>query len=188
VSHSTSSPPSNSEVAFRPRRDFSALTRRRLRAAELFAEGQRPAQVAEQLQVSVQSASLWHHRWLKEGVEGLTGAGRAGRLPRLSAEQIQAVESALLAGPREHGFRNELWTLSRVAEVISRLTGVSYHPGHVWRILRRLGWTRQKPSRWAAERDPEKVEAWVKERWPELKRGPSKAAPGSSSRTKAASR
>jgi transposase len=86
------------------------------------------------------------------------------------------------------GYSTELWTLRRVAEVIERTTGVAYHQGHVWRLLRGLGWSRQKPARQAAERNRDAIEAWVKERWPDLKRGPSESEPGSSSRTKAVSR
>jgi len=188
VSRSTSSQTSLPAVGLRPRRDFDALHKRRRKAAALFAEGAGAAEVAAQLEVSIQAASVWRRRWQQEGEAGLAGAGRAGRRPRLSAEQIRSVELALLEGPRAHGFGNELWTLERVAEVIKRVTGIAYHPGHVWRILRQLGWSRQKPSRWAAERDPEKVEAWINERWPELKRGPSRSAPGSSSKTRPASR
>jgi len=73
-------------------------------------------------------------------------------------------------------------------EVIEIKTGVRYHEGHVWRVLRGLGWTRQKPARRAVERDQEKIETWVKERWPELKKTPLPGAPGSSSRTRVASR
>lgn len=163
---------SKSPVGVRPRRDFDALRRRRERGAELFADGFRPAQVAEQLGVSVQAASVWYRDWKHAGEAGIAGAGRAGRRPRLTKEALQAVERALLEGPQAHGYENQLWTLSRVAEVIRRTTGESYHPGHVWRILRQLGWSRQKPSRQAVERDPDKVEAWVKEQWPALKRGP----------------
>jgi transposase len=154
----------------------------------MFAEGARPAEVAANLEVSCQAASNWWRAWQAEGEAGLQAAGRAGRLPRLSGEQLAEVEADLLKGARDNGYPSELWTLRRVAEVIERRTGVSYHPGHVWRILRSLGWSRQKPARKAAERDEEKIEAWVKERWPDLKRGPSSGGPGSSSRTRADSR
>ncbi|MDQ6900530.1 MAG: winged helix-turn-helix domain-containing protein [Candidatus Dormibacteraeota bacterium] len=154
----------------------------------MFAEGARPAEVATALDVSCQAASNWLRAWQAEGEAGLQAAGRAGRLPRLSSLELAEVETDLLKGARENGYPSELWTLRRVAEVIERRTGVSYHPGHVWRILRGLGWSRQKPARKAAERDQEKIEAWVKERWPELKRGPSSGAPGSFSRTRADSR
>jgi Winged helix-turn helix len=56
-------------------------------------------------------------------------------------------------GPTAHGYATQLWTLARVAEVIERITGVRYHPGHVWRLLRELGWSVQRPARRAAERD-----------------------------------
>jgi len=44
----------------------------------------------------------------------------------------QSIEAALRQGPRAHGFRTNLWTLPRVARLIEHLTGVQYHPGHVW--------------------------------------------------------
>jgi hypothetical protein len=62
--------------------------------------------------------------------------------------------------------------LPRVAEVIERLSGVAYHPGHVWYILRdQLGWTWQRPARRAVERNDAAIERWVKQRWPQLKKG-----------------
>jgi winged helix-turn-helix protein len=120
------------------------------------------------------------------GLNRRSGGGARRLWPSLpSAGPFRAMRrrlacSGLLEGPRANGSA----TLDRVAEVIRRVTGVAYHPGHVWRIPRQLGWSRQKPSRWAAERDPEKVEAWIEQRWPELKRGPSRSALGSSSKTR----
>ncbi len=69
-------------------------------------------------------------------------APRTGRPPQLTGAQLRRVEQALLKGARANGYSTELWTLRRVAEVIERMTGVDYHPGHVWRILRGPGWTR----------------------------------------------
>lgn len=80
------------------------------------------------------------------------------------------VEKALSKGAEANGYPNEVWTLPRAAEVIQRVTGVSYHPGYVWYILRKqLGWTWQRPSRRAVERDDEAIEQWVKQRWPQLR-------------------
>ncbi len=65
-----------------------------------------------------------------------------------------------------------MWTLQRVAEVIERVTGVHYHPAHVWYILRDgLGWSWQRPARRAKERDDEAIQQWVNKRWPQLKKG-----------------
>jgi transposase len=64
-----------------------------------------------------------------------------------------------------------VWTLPRVAEVIQHVTGVSYHPGHVWYVLRdQLDWTCQRPARRAIERNDAAIERWVKKRWPQLKK------------------
>src|SRR5439155_16714242 len=105
-------------------RDFAAMEARRLQAARLFARGESQAAVARTLGVTRVSAHHWYHAWKARGQPGLKGAGRAGRKPRLNAEALASVEGALRAGPAAHGFRTDLWTLPRVADVIKRLTGV----------------------------------------------------------------
>lgn len=172
----------------RPRRDRDALETRRRRAAALFRKGVSQADVARAVEVSRQSVSRWYEQWRQGGATALKQAARAGRPSLLSAVQLQAVEKALLKGAVAYGYPNELWTLRRVAEVIEIKTGVRYHEGHVWRVLRGLGWSRQKPARRAVERDQEKIETWVKESWPDLKKRPPSATPGSSSKTSPASR
>lgn len=161
----------------RPRRDFQGLELRRRRAARQFARGERQAEVAHALAVSRQSVSRWYQQWQDGGTAALRAAGRAGRKPRLSARQLGQVEVALRRGASAHGFGTELWTLPRVAQVITRQTGVRYHPGHVWRILRALHWTLQRPARRAAERDEAAIRQWVHTRWPGVKKTPDGATP-----------
>ena len=170
------------------RRDRGALEQRRLQAARLFAKGKRPAEVARELEVSRQSATVWYHAWEAEGVAGLRQAERAGRPPDLSTNELSQVLQALLKGPGEYGWNTELWTLQRVADVIAMETGIRYHVGHVWKILRRLGWSWQKPARRATERDEEAIARWVREEWPEIKNSLAGSRPGSSSRMSRAPR
>jgi len=154
------------------------MEERRLQAADLFAQGVRQAEIARQVGVTHQTVSDWHAAWKQGGREALRSAGRAGRLPKLTAEQLAEVTAALSKGPTANGYPTELWTLARVAGVIERVTGVRYHPGHVWRILReQLGWSRQRPARQAVERDDAAIEQWVQERWPQAKKGPGAGAP-----------
>jgi transposase len=159
-----------------------------MRAVRLFEDGESQATVARRLGVSRTTAMRWAQAWEQEGRKGLRAAGRAGRKPRLSGEQLERVEEILLQGPSAFGYATEMWTLSRVAEVIRRITGVRYHPGHVWRVLRKLGWSRQKPTTRARERDEAAIERWVKTTWPTVKKTPRAAGPRSSSSTRAASR
>jgi transposase len=168
----------------RPPRDFTALEQRRKMAARLFAKGETVlASVARQVKASRQSVCRWFQQWKRGGTQALNGAGRAGRKPRLSPAQMRRLEAALRKGARHHGFSAELWTLPRIATVIERLTGIRFHPGHVWKMLGTLDWTVQKPTRQAKERSEDKVLYWKTVRWPEVKKTLRSKGPGSSSST-----
>jgi transposase len=158
---------------------------RRMQAADLFAKGVSQADIGRELVVSHQTVSDWHEKWAAGGKRALKSTGAPGRPPKVSEADLARVTRALEKGPRANGFPTELWTLARVADVIEKVTGVSYHPGHVWRVLRQMGWSRQRPARRAAERDDEAIEQWVNERWPKLKKTPGPGGPGSSSKTRA---
>jgi transposase len=153
-------------------RDFDAMERRRKQAAKLFRQGKSQSDVARQLEVSRQSVSRWYAEWKSGGAGALAAAGRAGRLPQLDTRDLRKVERRLEKGPLGNGYPTDMWTLQRVAEVIESETGVSYHPGHVWRILRQMGWSRQRPARRAVERNDEAIANWVKTEWPRVKKRP----------------
>ena len=149
-----------------------------MKAARLFGKGKSQAEVMRALGVSRQSVSRWYRAWQREGQPGLKGAGRAGRKPKLTAAQLDQVEQELLRGPVAHGYATLLWTLPRIAALIAKLTGVRYHPSHVWRILQAMGWSLQRPEHRAKERNDEAINRWQKRRWPQRKGGRSAEAPG----------
>lgn len=186
---SKTSVPTTTGRRVRPRRDFEAMTQRRMRAGTMFDKGSSQADVARELGVSRETASQWHATWRERGVEGLHGAQRAGRLPRLTDEQLAKVERALEKGPTGNGFATELWTLARIATVIEKTTGVSYSTTQTWSILRtRLGWSRQRRARKAIEAEQDAIAAWARDRWPVVKKTPDCVGRGSSSKTSRASR
>ena len=144
-----------------------------MRAANLFEGGIIPAEIARRVGVTHQVVSEWRKVWREGGREALRSAGPAGRKPKLSESQFADVTNALVSGAAANGYLTDVWTLPRVAEVIERVTGVCYHPGHVWYLVRdQLNWTWQRPARRAKERDDEAIERWVKKRWPQLKKRP----------------
>ena len=158
------------------------MERRRARSVSLFEKGQSAAEVARRLGVSRQSANRWKTAWRGAGFQALKSKGKAGRKPRLSQVQEAQVVAALLAGPTAHGYKTDLWTLPRVALLIQDLTGIRYHPGHVWHWLRALNFSCQRPTRRALERDEQKIAHWKRYVWPALKKKPgAKGAPLSSS-------
>ena len=153
----------------------------------LFQKGETQGEVARRLGVSRQTALRWARAWERDGVQGLRAAGRAGRKPKVSAKQLEQIEQALLEGPAALGYVTEIWTLPRIAELIERITGVHYHPGHVWRLMGQLGWSIQKPTTRARERDEAAISRWKKLRWPALKKTLDADARRSSLSTRAAS-
>jgi transposase len=166
------------------RRDFDQLEQRRLGAVDLLREGIHQAEVARRVGAHRQSVSRWAKQLEQGGKRGLRKAGRAGRRPRLSTEDLRRIEKSLKRGPQALGFETSLWTCWRVAYLIERECGVKYHPSQAWRILRQLGWSCQRPTGRALERDEEKIRAWKQKRWPEIKKKPERKAGPSSSSTR----
>jgi transposase len=145
---------------------------RRLRAAELFAQGRTPAEVAGLVGVSYEAARRWRARWARGGLQALRRRQAGGRPPKLSAAQAAAVKQALGAGAQAAGFDTDLWTLDRVVQVIQATTGVRLSRPSAWRLLtQRLGWSLQRPERKAKERDEQAIARWVAHEWPRIKKG-----------------
>jgi transposase len=145
------------------------LERRRRRAVALVEQGEPRATVARVLGVHPKTLA----RWLRQArrPDGLQAKPHLGPLPGLTDIQLQQLEQLLLDGAKFHGWKNELWTAARVARLIERFFGRSYHPEHVRRILRqRLNWTSQKPRRRARERNDKEVERWVGDEFPRILR------------------
>jgi transposase len=137
----------------RPVGTAEELQRRRLRAVELVNQGESPEDVAHFLGCGRSSVYTWV-KLARQSPEKLAAKPHTGPTPRLSADQLRELEALLLKGARAHGWRTELWTARRVAELIERHFGERFHPEHVRKLLkRRLHWTSQKPQRRARERD-----------------------------------
>ena len=154
------------------KRNFEALEKRRLKAFQLLDAGLPQAEVARRVGVHRQSVSRWAEAAKSKGKAGLLKAGRAGRLPRLSSAQQEQIKRALLQGPEAHGYTTTLWTLGRVGALIEQQTGCQFHPGHVWRLLKSSGWSSQRPTGRAVERDEKAIANWKRKNWPRIKKKP----------------
>jgi transposase len=150
---------------------------RRLRAFELKQQGWSQQRIAEALGVSKGAVSQWMKRAREGGgVQALKRQPAPGARPRLSENERARLPELLARGAQAHGFRGEVWTCERVAIVIRREFGVSYHPAHVSRVVRALGLSLQKPQRRAEQRNEEAIEHWKQKKWPSLKKGRSRKA------------
>jgi transposase len=153
-------------------RDFDALEDRRFKFLRLYERGDTPSAIARRLKTVPQTVYRWIKDYRAGGKDGLKKAGRAGRKPRLNQQQLQRLEKLLREGPERLGYETPLWTCPRVAHLIEQEFGVSYHGGHVWKILVQLGWSPQRPTGRARERNEKQVRHWKKKVWPRIKKKP----------------
>ena len=152
----------------RPTGSPETLEVRRRIAARLFERGVSLTEVAAIVGASVSSAFRWREAW-KQG-RGLRAKPHRGRTPKLSAGQRDQLVEALARGTRCWGYAPDGWTGPLVRDMIQRLFGVEFHPEYVPRLLRRLGWSPQKPERRARERNEADIARWRRESWPRLKK------------------
>jgi transposase len=143
---------------------------RRLRAWELAQQGWSQKQIAEALAVTEGAVSQWIKIGREQGVEGLRGKIAEGPPSRLTEEQLGQLPALLEQGAEAHGFRGAVWTTQRVAVLIKRQFGISYHPAHTSRLLKRLNYSVQQPEEKAAQGDEAAINAWKEECWPALKK------------------
>lgn len=166
----------------RYRRDLREMELRRRKGMRMLARGVAQSEVARALEVSRQTASSWATKvasdpqaWRRKPL---------GRPSGLDAAQKKALGKALLAGAVANDFPTELWTLARVAKLIKHEFGVAYSTVNVWRILRDMGFSSQRPAGRAIQRDEAAIKRWRTKRWPALKKSPAARDGPSSSSTK----
>jgi transposase len=143
---------------------------RRLRAVHLKEQGWSQRDIAAALGVAEETVSRWLARARQGGPEALFSRPAPGHPPKLTPDQLLLIPDFLWHGPEAYGFRGEVWTCARVAQVIEEEFGVRYHKGHVSRLLKELRWTPQVPITRAVQRDEEAIERWRDEVWPGLQR------------------
>ena len=148
------------------------LGRRRERAIQMLQEGLPPFEVARKLGVDRRSVRRWRAAFGKHGTRGLQPQPVPGRPVKLDLKAQHRLERLLLKGAQAAGFPTDLWTCPRVRDLIESRFRVRYHEDHVGRLLQGLGWSCQKPQRRAVERDEERIQRWIKEEWPRIKKKP----------------
>lgn len=118
--------------------------------------------------------SQWMKMAREQGEEGLRGKIAGGPPARLTKEQLEQLPRLLEQGAEAHGFAGAVWTTERVAMLINKQFGVSYHPAHVSRLLQAIKYSVQQPIERATQRDEKAIKTWKEERWPALKKSPTR--------------
>jgi transposase len=153
------------------------LEDRRRRALALWDTGLSLNEVGRRIHCAASSVLRWLRARRLGGPDALRVRFSPGRPWKLGVSQRRRLLRLLLKGPRAHGYRTQLWTAARIAEVIEREFGVHYHRDHVGRLMHSLHWSPQKPETRAVERDEAAIARWKRQHWPRVKKTPRGWAP-----------
>ena len=147
------------------------MEERRLAGGRLLKAGKlSQAEIARQLGVSRATVSEWAKIVETKGVGGLRKRKAAGSSSKLNMQQKQKLKHLLDRGALANGFPTDRWTLERVQQLIEQKFEVVYHPNYLNRLLRKLGFSPQKPLPQAIEQEQELVKAWLQKDWPRIKK------------------
>jgi transposase len=154
----------------RPHGSPAQLEARRRHALQLWDQGLSLNEVGRQIQCHASSVMRWRDAVSAGGTDGLNAKPASGRPTKLTRAQRARLVTYLLKGAMAHGYRTELWTTRRIADLIEDQFGVHYHPNHIGKLMHALGWTPQKPERRSLERDEAAIEEWKQRQWPRIKK------------------
>jgi transposase len=104
------------------------------------------------------------------GWEALLEGHRSGRPSLLDAQRRQDLCGILDSGPVAYGFVSGVWSSPMIARVIQEEFEVDYHPGHVRKLLKELGFSVQRPRKRLAKGDPVLQDRWQRYTYPRLKK------------------
>jgi len=151
----------------RPKGTSEQLAVRRRQGLKLLRAGKPTTEIAGRLGVTARTV----RRWRQETKRPKPRAKRApGRPSRLTTKQVQRLETELKRGAYAHGYAEDYWTLDRMGQLIWQQFGVRYHPSAVWHLLRRMGWSCQRPQRRPFGQDAAAVAHWRRYIWPQIKK------------------
>ena len=126
--------------------DPDLRVRQRAQIIRLLHRGQKPAEIAALLSISVGPVYWWHQRWREEGVAGLSDKARSGR-PKIGDEAFrQRLAEILETDPQSLGFAFTVWTPGRLLTYLEQETGVSMHENTLRNLLEEMDYVYRRPQ------------------------------------------
>ena len=155
------------------KKDPRILEQRRMEAIRLFRRHWSQSDIAARLNVTRQAVHLWKKAYVDLGLKALQATKSEGRPPKYPLKSIQSKLPELLKkGATSFGHPADIWTTSSISLLIQKEFGVHYHPDHVRKILRKVGFSWQKPEKRALERNERKIRYWTTHTWEDIKKKP----------------
>jgi len=151
-------------------RDGAIRVAKRIHAVLLNHQRHSSGEIAKVLEAPRSKVSLWLRQYDEHGWEALLEGHRSGRPRLLDAQQREGLCGILDSGPVAYGFVSGVWTSPMIARVLQEEYQVKYHPGHVRKLLKDLGFSVQRPRKLLARGDPVLQDRWQRYTYPRLKK------------------
>lgn len=143
---------------------------KRIHAVLLNHDGYTSGRITALLKAPRSRVSEWLKNYERYGYQGLLEGYRSGRPREMTAKDEQSLADILDSGPVAYGFLSGVWTSPMIARVIQEEFGITYHPGHVRKLLHRLGFSVQRPRRTLSRADARQQDRWHRYTYPNLKK------------------
>ena len=153
---------SAAELRVLARRDTRPRAAARLYAIAHVLDGKSRAEAARLCGMDRQALRDAVVRYNAEGVDGLADRSPPGREPRLTAGEQAALAALILRGPDTERSGISSWTLADLCREAELRWKKSFHPASMSRVVRRLGFSRQKARQVHPQSDPAMQAAFAK--------------------------
>jgi transposase len=141
----------------------------RYRAINAYEQGKGVAEIAHDLGLHWGSVSRWLTKWRRRGLKALRGRRATGRPRKLDCRKHSRAILKLVRRPAtQYGYEHPLWTCKRIAQVMRAELKIVVSIPTLWRGLKKLKLSNQKPERRALEQDPKERAHWLKSVWPKI--------------------
>jgi transposase len=133
-------------------------------------DGHTAGDIAQTLKVHRSTVPLWIDHWNRHGEEGLWEGQRSGRPAQLGLREREQLADILDSGPVAYGLETGIWTSALVTRVIRQEFDRAYHPGHVRKLLRQLGYSVPRPTTRLVQANLREKRKWVRYTYPNLRK------------------
>lgn len=144
----------------------------RLHAVMLSIEKHISGDIADLLKVNRTNVPVWINNWNNYGAEGLLEGHRSGRRSSLTTEDKGRLRDIIESGPVAYGLNTGVWTSKIVTQIIEEEFGIGFHPGHVRKLLKEIGFSVQRPTYKLVNAEEKQKNKWIRYTYPNLKKTP----------------
>ena len=130
------------------------------------------ASIASQMGCGTETVVRVRRLYRQQGVAGLQPAKPAGRRSQATPEFIAKMKEVVGTNPLSLGYGFSLWSATRLAEHLAKKTGIHFSDDQLLRLLRRHGYSFQRPKHTLKGKRDEAAYEKAKEELAGLKKTP----------------